>query len=312
MTRIASAAENSLVLFYMQQNQSNLDDLNTQVSTGLKAQTYSQIPQQTSQLVDLRSETSRQKGFIDTINTLSTRLQTMSLSLQQINTAVTSFASLLPGGAFNTSHPTISEQAQGLLQQIAGYLNVQDGSRYLFGGTDTSTPPVNLSTLPTATASLTTAVNQSTASGGYYAGGPAAPPTQIDTQVSLDYSITADNAQAFEPIIRVLNFLANKGPFSNTNPADVANATLAGQTLTQATQALTTLQGKLGLQQAQLNNELTLHQNTVNIAQNGVSGIVSVNQATAITQLQTLETQLQASFSATSGISKLSLVNYLG
>jgi flagellar hook-associated protein 3 FlgL len=312
MTRIASAAENSLVLFYMQQNQGNLDNLNAEISTGLTAQTYSQIPQQTSPLIDLRTETSRQNGFIDTINTLGTRLQTMSLSLQQIQNAVTSFTALLPSGAFNTAHPTISEQAEGLLHQIAGYLNVQDGTRYLFGGTNTTTPPVDLSTLPTATASLATAVNQSTANGGYYAGGPASPPAEIDTQVSLDYSITADNGQALEPIIRVLNFLANKGPFSNTNPVDVANATLAGQMLTQATQALTTLQGKLGLQQAQLNNELSVHQNTVNIAKNGISNIVSVNQATAITQLQTLETQIQASFSATSTISKLSLVNYLG
>jgi flagellin-like hook-associated protein FlgL len=54
-----------------------------------------------------------------------------------------------------------------------------------------------------------------------------------------------------------------------------------------------------------------VHQNTINIAQNGVSNIVSVDQATAITKLQTLETQLQASFTATSQIEKLSLVNFI-
>ncbi len=54
-----------------------------------------------------------------------------------------------------------------------------------------------------------------------------------------------------------------------------------------------------------------MHQSTINIAQNGISNIVSVNQATAITQLQSLETQMEASYSATSEIQKLSLVNYL-
>ncbi|HUH84457.1 MAG TPA: flagellin [Stellaceae bacterium] len=312
MTRISTAAENNLVLYYMNQNQSNLDNLNTQISTGDTAQTYSQIPQQTSQLVDLRAETAQQQGFTNTINVLSTRMQTMSLSLQQIETSVSSFAALLPGAAFGVSNPTISQQAEGLLQQVAGYLNVQDGSGYVFGGTDTSTPPVDLSALPTATASLTTPVNGPPSSGGYYAGGPASAAVQINTGVSVNYSITANNAQAFEPIIRVLNFLANQGPFNPNNPAAQAAASQAGQLLNQAVSALTGLQGDLGLQQAQLGNELKVQQNTVNIAQNGISSIVATNQATAITQLQTLETQLQASFSATSAISKLSLVSYLG
>lgn len=312
MTRISTAAENNLVLYYMQQNQSNLDNVNTEISTGDTAQTYSQIPQQTSQLVDLRAETAKQQGFTNTINVLSTRMQTMSLSLQQIETSVSSFAALLPGAAFGQSSPTISQQAESLLQQVAGLLNVQDGSGYVFGGTDTSAPPVDLSALPTATASLTTPVNGATASGGYYAGGPASAPVEINTGVSVNYSITANNAEAFEPIIRVLNFLANQGPFNANNPADQADATQAGQLLNQAVTALTSLQGNLGLQQAQLNNELKVQQNAVNIAQNGISSIVSTNQATAITQLQTLETQIQASFSATSAISKLSLVSYLG
>src|SRR5258708_7229016 len=76
--------------------------------------------------------------------------------------------------------------------------------------------------------------------------------------------------------------------------------------------ALSDLQGKLGLQEQQLNDEKSVHTATLNIAQNGIGNIVRVDQATAITQLQTLETQIQASFSATSQIQKLSLVNFIG
>jgi flagellar hook-associated protein 3 FlgL len=311
MTRIATNAENNLVLFYMQQNQSTLNDLNAQISTGLTAQTYSQIAPQATQLVDFRTETSRQQGFIDTIAGVTTRLQTMDLSLQQIQDSVQKFRALLPNGGFNQTPPTIQTQAQLLLQQVAGFLNVQDGTRYLFGGTNANTAPVDTTSLPTAAASLATPVNGPPANGGYYAGGVAIPPVRIDTQVSVNYGITADNAQTFEPIIRVLNFLANKGPFNAGNPVDQANVTQAGQILDQALQSLTTMRGTLGLQEAQLNEAAKVHTNTLNIAQNGVSQIVSVNQATAITQLQTLETQIQASFTATSEIQKLSLVNFI-
>jgi flagellar hook-associated protein 3 FlgL len=312
MTRITTAAENALILFYTQQNQSQLADLNAQISTGLTAQTYDQIAPQANHLVDFRAEASRQQDFIGTIDTISTRLQISDQSLQQIQDVVQKFRSLLPGGAFNTTSPDVKTQAQLALQQVAGFLNTQDGTRYLFGGTDSQTPPVDISNLPTgAAATLATLVNGPPASNGYYAGGPAVPPVRIDTQVTLNYAVKADDPATFEPIIRVLNFIAQNAPFNPTNAIDQANVTQAGQILDQALQALTTTRGTLGLQQAQLNAARTVHQNTVNIAQNGVSNIIVVDQATAITRLQTLETQLQASFTATSQIEKLSLVNFI-
>lgn len=313
MTEISTAAETSLIQYYLSQNQSTAENLNTEISTGQAAQSYSQIAPQASQLVDFRTQSSQQQGYVNTINTLNTRLSTMSLALQQINTAVTGFKSNLANEAFNTAQPDINTQAQLLLQQIAGDLNTQDGTSYVFAGTAANTAPVDISGLPTgAAATLTTPVGGPPASGGYYAGGPALPPVKIDNQVSVNYGITANDASSFEPIIRVLNFLAQHGPFSSTSPADQAAVTQAGQMLDQATQALSNTQGQLGLQQSELNNELTLHQQALTIAQNGASNILNVNQATAITQLQSLETQIQASYSATSQIEKLSLVNYIG
>jgi flagellar hook-associated protein 3 FlgL len=312
MTRIATSAENALVLFYMQQNLSNADELNAQISTGLTAQTYSQIAPQASQLVDFRTESAHEQGFIDTINRLGTRMETMDLSMAQIQKAVASFRSLLPNGAFNQAQPDVAAQAKQLMVQIAGYLNIQDGSRYVFGGTNSDSPPVDLSNLPVgAAATLTKLVNGPLASNGYYAGGAATPPVRIDTRVTVDYSITANDGQAFEPILRALNFLVQNAPFNNTNPVDQANVSKAGQILDQAVTALADLQGKLGLQEQQLNDEKSVHTTTLNIAQNGIGSIVQVDQATAITRLQTLETQIQASFSATSQIQKLSLANFM-
>ncbi|HZB91577.1 MAG TPA: flagellin [Stellaceae bacterium] len=312
MTSISTAAENSMLQYYMTQNQSTMNNLNTEISSGVVAQTYSQIAPQASQLTDFRAQESEQQSYINTINTLSTRLSTMSEAVDQINQSVSNFASNLVTDAYNTSEPDVSQQAQELLQQVAALLNNQDGTSYVFGGTDTNTPPVDLSGLPTgAAATLTTPVNGTPASGGYYAGGAQLSPVKIDNQFSLNYGITANDASTFAPIIQVLNFLAQNGPFNSSSPTDQANITQASQMLDQATQSLTNMGGVLGLQQSELNTELTLQQQSLSISQNGVSNILTVNQATAITQLQTLETQMEASYSATSDIQKLSLVNYL-
>lgn len=312
MTRISTASENSLTLYYMQLNQSAEQNLNAEISTGYSAQTYSQIAPQAAQLEQYRAEVSQQQSYINTINTASTSMQTMQLSLQQILSQVQSFTSNLANSAYSTQAPTVQTQAASLLQQVAGYLNVQDGSNYLFAGTNTQTPPVDLSNLPQgAAATLTDLVGGPPSTGGYYNGGATNSPVQIDAQVSVNYSVNADNP-AFENIIRALNFIAQSGSFSPTNPTDQANVTQADQMLENASQTLTGISGNLALQQAQMKNAETLHQSTLTIAQNSIGTIDAVNQATAITQLQSLETQIQASYSATSIIQKLSLVNFMG
>ena len=311
MTRVATAAESSLIQFYMQQNQYQLDTHNAQVSTGLKAETYAGIAPDVGHLVDFRAQAARQQDFINTINTVSSRMQVMDLALSQIQDQVQKFSALIPNAAYNGQQPDIVAQAKLLLQQVAGFLNTQDGTRYVFSGVNSITPPVDLANLPTVAASLTTPVNGTPTSGGYYAGDTPIPPVRIDQHVTVDYGITAADASTFEPIIRVLNFIVNKGPFSSTSPTDQTNLSTMSQMLTQALGNLTNMRGTLGLQEAQLNTALSEHQSALNIAQNGVSNIVAADQATTITQLQSIETQIQASFAATSQIQKLSLANFL-
>src|SRR5579875_2485776 len=79
MTRIATASQISLMQYYMMQNQSGLNTLNAQISTGYTAQTYAEIAPQATDLVNLQAEVSSQQGYVGTINTLSTRLQAMTL-----------------------------------------------------------------------------------------------------------------------------------------------------------------------------------------------------------------------------------------
>src|SRR5579883_2312042 len=312
MTRITTAAQENQILAFMQQNQSQLDKLSAEVSSGVVAQNYSGIAPQSENLVNLKAQVAGQQDFNNTIDTVNARLQSMNLSIAQIQKSVQGFRELIPNGAFSTQQPTIQTQAKQLLLQVAGLLNVQDGTRYLFSGTAASTPPVDTSQLPTSPPSLATPVNGPPASGGYYAGGAPIPPAKIDTQFTIDYGISAQNAATFEPIIRVLNFIANTPSFSSSSATDAANLQTCANLLDGADGALTTMGGNIGLQEAQLASMQALHTNTINVAQNGISNIQSVDQATVITQLNQLDTQIQASFAATAQIDKLSLVNFLG
>ena len=308
MTRVGTLAENNQILQYLQQNKSTAESLQLQITTGLKSTNFSGIAPQSAQLVNLSDQQAKQQGYIDTINTVSTRLQVMGLSISSIETLATQFVGNLPTDAYNTEGETIQEQAKQVLGQVAGYLNTQDGANYVFSGNNTSSPPVDTDGLPNP-GSLTTA-SDGAQPNGYYEGDDGIAQATVDNNVTLSYGVNANNP-AFEQFIRVLNFLANAPAFDQSNPTDVANVNTATEMLNQVVTQLQTLQGTNALQQGQLSNQLDNHKSALALAQGSIADIAKVDPATAITQLDTLQTQLQASYQIIGILQQLSLVNYM-
>lgn len=308
MTRVGTLAENNQILQYLSQNKNTADQLDQQIATGLKSQDFAGIAPQAAQLVNLQDQQSRQQGYVDTVNTVTTRLNVMGLSIGAIENLATQFVGNLPADAYNTKGETIQEQAQNVLQQVAGYLNTQEGSNYVFSGNKTSTPPVNTSGLPNP-GDLTTNVAVAPPS-GYYQGDNGIAQATVDNNVTMTYGIDASDP-SFEQFIRVLNFLATSPPFDQSNPTDVANVTQATKMLNQSVVQLQTLQGTVALQQGELSNQLTSHQNALTLAKSTTANVTQVDSAAAITQLTTLQTQLQASYQTISILQQLSLVNYV-
>jgi flagellar hook-associated protein 3 FlgL len=305
---ISTIAETQQVIQNLAAMQTQANTLQQQISTGLVSESYSGLAPQAAQLVSLTGQQAQQQGFINTINAVNTRLQTMSLVTSTIATLVQQFSGQLPTNAYNTTGTTIQQQAKALLANIGDYLNSQDGEGYIFGGSEDSTAPFNASGLPNP-GDLSTLVNGAPP-GGYYQGNDAVQSAQIDTNLNLSYGITADNS-AFEPIVRVLNFLANSGPLNQNNPTDVANVNQAEQLLTGAVTGVQQLNAEIGMNQAELQNTLEAHQQSLTLAKSNIGNIENVDPATAITQLDALQTQLEASYQTVNILQNLSLAQYL-
>jgi flagellar hook-associated protein 3 FlgL len=113
--------------------------------------------------------------------------------------------------------------------------------------------------------------------------------------------------------VRVANYLANlpAGSPSSSNPADVTAMNQAANLMTQGVAGLQQIEGTLALQSSQLQTVQQEHQNFINVAQTNIQNLESVDPATAITQLNQVETNLQASYQTVSALQQLSLVNYL-
>ncbi|HEY3917798.1 MAG TPA: hypothetical protein VGL83_08385 [Stellaceae bacterium] len=302
---ISTIEQQNQMLQYLQQLQSQANNLESQISTGVKSQTYSGIAPQAAQSVDLQATQSLQQDYINNIGTVNNKLQIMGLAMQNIATVATDFQGLLTNDAYSTNGTNIQQSAQQLLVEVGSYLNTQDGQSYVFSGNQTATPTYSAAGLPNP-GDLTTNV-----AADYYGGDNGVAAATVDTNVSVPYGVDGNNA-AFEQIIRVLNFFANDAtPLSQSNPADVANVNTAQQMLGNAALQVQQLVATAGQQQSDFTQLSTAHQNAITLANTSLNNIQQVDSATAITQLNTIQNQLEASYQTINVIQGLSLAKYL-
>src|SRR5580692_9211031 len=122
-----------------------LSTLSTQLATGEKSTTYSGMGTGEGFAIAARSQLAEISGFTDTITNVNTTIDaanTALTSLTQITGQVQSDAASTPQ-ALNSTGQTIAQQnAQTELSSIVGILNTQVGNNFIFSGSANNTPSV--------------------------------------------------------------------------------------------------------------------------------------------------------------------------
>ncbi|HWK96098.1 MAG TPA: flagellar biosynthesis protein FlgL [Pseudolabrys sp.] len=122
-----------------------LDDLTRQISTGQKSDTYAGLGVQRGVSITLRSQLSAIESYDATGQTASTRINLAQTALSSMAKVVTNTKSAMfqatnvagVGGASQ-----VQTTARYSLDELSGLLNTQVGGRYIFGGKQTDSPPV--------------------------------------------------------------------------------------------------------------------------------------------------------------------------
>jgi flagellar hook-associated protein 3 FlgL len=127
---------------------------------------------------------------------------------------------------------------------------------------------------------------------------------------TLEYDVRADNA-AFKDAFKALAMTALLGSDALNKDSKVALADRAGELMRSAQTGLTTLAGTLGTKQARLERVAEIQSRAVDSATAQINDLESADYYTLSDQINTMQIQLQATYSITAQLSKLSLVNYL-
>ncbi len=111
------------------------EDLQRQLSTGQKSDTYAGLGLDRGLTVSLNAQASALDGFNATIDTVMTRLNVVQSTLGAMGDVASSMrASMIQGTGSVGSTNTTQVNAQSWLQQMIALLNTQAGDRYMFSG----------------------------------------------------------------------------------------------------------------------------------------------------------------------------------
>ena len=260
----------------------------------------------------------------EVLNLRASRLSLIQTSLGTVQESSSGIAANMLsaiGGEHETDVGIAARDAKAALSASLSSLNARYGDRFLFAGDATSTLPFSdqsalLADIELIADSATDSADFATQLDDYFTsptGGWLQNIYQGSTTASDPESVTADN-DAIKSLIRDLAVLAISGPDGPLASLD-GYKTLVQETslsLSSSETQITNLRADLGvyeernaIEQKTLDTEETLLTASFN-------DLTARDQYEAATELQSLQTTLEASYLITARLSQLSLLNYLG
>jgi len=183
---------------------------------------------------------------------------------------------------------TLAASAEGWLKEIEDLLNVNVGGTYVFGGNGCTSAPVDFS------------------ASDLYQGNDTDCVLMVDGRNGITYGITADST-AIQDIRTALNSLRTL----TSGTADTKTLQDAYDLLDEAATALANKMETLSSQATKLNTLIDSQTEFQLYAESALSSITDVDLAEATATVAQHKTVLQASFSALSTLSSLSLFDYI-
>lgn len=281
--------------------QSTMANQQIQEASGYISSDFGGLGATSQQVLNLQVSVTRSQSYVDAATQTNSKVQVMYSAVNSMASLVTQFRSLLTSASnvASTDAASVTESAQGMLQQMASLLNTQYDGNYVFGGSDTATTPVNVDT-----ATYPALTSPSSATTSYYQGNSQLASVRVSDSQTVSYGVTADNP-AFEEVLRAMNLVANNSPLSTTTLNEALNLSV------DAVDKIGVVQTHISNASAAMESASTYQTDYQTYAQSLGSDLTSVDVAAVTAKLSTYQAQLTASYAAIAKVQSLNLASYL-
>ncbi|GGF47902.1 flagellin [Azorhizobium oxalatiphilum] len=330
--------------------QNEITDKSTEISTGRYADLGLTLGVRTSLSIDLRKEYSQLNGQLDSnvlTQALMTRTQTGLTAV--LDSASTYQTTLLSSQASATTVTQMAMEGQASLSNLIAAMNTTDGTRAVFGGinsgenamkdfedgaqaaleqsfedyfgfpmTDTeqmgeisgAQMDAFLKDSATGFASLFTDANWSGTTGLWSNASDQVITKQITSTESVTASVSANNT-AIRQLAMAYTMM---GYLNITSLNDEALQTVmdtARASLSSGMTGVTNAASAIGVSQNRTTNATDNLEKTLDVVSSRITSLESVDPATAKTELDTLTNQLEMSYSVTTKLLSLTIMDYV-
>lgn len=307
MTRVSSFGQTELLIQAMLRNQDRIFTDQLQITTGKRSQDFAGLGSDTITLLGARDFRERTSTFVETINTVESRLAANDLQLNGIlNTAADFRQSIL-----TTIAAEEAAAFDALLEEsfsfIINSLNTRIGGQFMFSGSKTDVPAVNASNIADLVAAG--------AATDLFDNDDTKLRARISDSVEVEFGITASEVATtlFESFKRIADFNAGGGGPIDGPLTAAQNAFLVGelQLLDQAILDARQYQVVNGLAQQRIETIASQHQDTAVFLDIFISDVEDVDIAEAVSRLNLDQVSLEASFRTFSTISSLNILRFI-
>lgn len=281
--------------------QANLFDLQRQISSGFKTESFQGLHGQVEQFTFLEARINKAQAYEENNAVNISRMQTMGVVLDQVIEIADQMENLMTlrrDGAME-QNIQFEQQMRGKLESLISELNTTFEGKFILGGTRTNVPPViNDPTTPGP-------ITFGTLDTGYYQGSTESATMRADDNVTFTHDIRADST-GFQKVMHAA-FWAIEG-HTQDDDTMMVNAL---DMIQSGIQDVIAMQADNNVDMTRL-EEINDRHESLRLYWRGVSeSIVKTDLVSASTQVAIDQAVLQATFQSFAAVNQLRLSDFL-
>ena len=294
MTRIPTIGLDATMVTSMRNARSALTAAQVQLSTGRKSETYAGLGTDAGRSLSARSIVARQTAYVAAGKQASETLDRTGAEITALRTATETFRDAVRNAMGSGDASGLTSEAGALFAAAKQTLNAQQGGRYLFGGTQTSTPPFRAGSTTAASAAADPAI--------LFANDDVTPTARIADGADLPTGFGAD-VIGRQVIDAMRAFTASGTPESALSADQI--------TALGAVAGLIGAEAENGRRANRADSYMRAAQTRVDVFKSVASNAEDVDLADVAIRLSQEQTALQASLQSVAKISGLTLASFL-
>jgi flagellar hook-associated protein 3 FlgL len=309
VSRVTNLSSSRLINSLILKSQARINEQQIKLTTQQNSQDYLGIGDDAGRLLTVESSLRRIDQFVKDNTFIDMRMETMLNSMDAVSDILKEVRTLVRDVLEDGTLDGIDKNdfTEIKMDQLEGFLNVKMNGRFLFSGTKTDTKPVNAGDLADAPTFDADGITTTSEPSFFYQGDDNQVKARIDEGVTLEYGVKANN-EGFEKLIRAIRLVKS---------TDLTDANVLGKfqhalnLLNESADKIGAVELNTGVKFQQLTSTTRSLKDTKSILDGVVDEIERADTFEAVSILNQVQTQLEASYATAVRVSSLSLTKFL-